>query len=730
MTLRKQLTVIAQRVFVFLLHPEIKESLLFFFLTILSAAWTRWLSANVGDFSPLWPPAGLMLAAVMLKPKLIPAVALGLFVWAFAIEGLSTTRSMLSLLTFVGAITYGLILRARHIPCLSNFSTVKDLLSHVRGIVLFAALPSAMIGSLLHANQLSEGSFLDLFAVYFIAETAGVALFAPTLSAMLSGQLSRLAFQDSQARNNILLAVCIAAMPAAAHLLGQPVYAQGLYMLIFPLICWIAVQNKNSILQVVMLIITVIHMTFESKGVGSLGQTASIFGLIERVIWLLAAFLMGNTLLAYSSERQFAFDELKRKAIQDENTQWFNQHGLEQFIDQHKTQSFNILITQVCRRDMLVSSFSFIEHRALERALTANLAHLHDWSFKARISDLTYCFLTPSDTAIPLDEETFQTRRLEGMDITIRLAWCCIPLNTTDPSASLQESYTGLQTALAKPINRVIRRAHPHESLSLSQSHFMHFQKVVAALEAGHLRLWGQPIQPVGDTRPSIELLARIQSPNGDIINPGVFLNILNVFDELELLDRAVLSAAVVKNGPLQHLAKTFGRININLSGSTICDVTFVDWLEHIWPAALPRENVCLEITESELIRNLDIAQETCKRLRQSGFQLAIDDFGSGLASFEYLEHFPADLIKIDGMFIKDITDNTTHQEMTASTITVTKTLGAQTCAEFVSDQASVELLAKMGIDYLQGFYLAKPEPVENFYSGYEIVSTTKPKAG
>lgn len=729
MTAHKQTAFTTNQLQSFLKKQSVREGILFFLLTLATAAWTRWLSADIGNFSPLWPPAGLMIAAVLHRLSLTLPIAAGVFFWVVLIEGHPLTYGLFSMLTFSGALIYGLVMRTRDGGSLAEVSAVKDLYLQLRDLLLYAAIPAALVGSHLHADQLQDAAYIDLFAVYLISETAGILLFAPAACAYLAGNFSRRFWIAPAVRNKLYFIVTITLLPLMAHWLDQPEYAQGLFLLVFPMLCWIAVQNENLLLVASMLLITLVHLTLEASGVGVTGNTATVFSLVERVIWLLAAFVMSNTLLAYSCERQFAFDEIKRQAIQDDNTGWRNQRGLEEFIEVNKDQSLNILITQVCRRDMLIGSFSLTEHRALEQALTEKLSQLKPWLFKARLSDLTYCFLTPANMTIPLEEEKFQTLFLEKMDITLRMAWCCVPLNTQNHGDSLLESYTGLQRALAKPISRVTRRAQANESLCQTQSPFVHFQKVVSALEAGRLCLWGQPIHPVANTMPSIELLARIKSPEGDIINPGVFLNVLNLFDELELLDRAVLVAAVAENGPLHQLPKYFGRININLSGSTLCDITFVDWLERIWPANLARDNICLEITESELIRNLEIAQETAGRLRAIGFQMAIDDFGSGLASFEYLEHFPADLVKIDGMFIKDITQNKVHQAMAASTVAVTKSIGAQSCAEFVGDEASVALLSDMGIDYLQGFYLAKPQPVESFYDGYSLAQPSPHQA-
>jgi EAL domain-containing protein (putative c-di-GMP-specific phosphodiesterase class I) len=134
---------------------------------------------------------------------------------------------------------------------------------------------------------------------------------------------------------------------------------------------------------------------------------------------------------------------------------------------------------------------------------------------------------------------------------------------------------------------------------------------------------------------------------------------------------------------------------------------------EEIAQSGLPASCLCFEITESAAVSNLDKAQGFIDRLRANGCGISLDDFGAGLSSFAYLKNFNVDMLKIDGSFIVDITANRISESMVAAITQVAKVMKLQTVAEFVQDEASRDLLAKMGVDFAQGHLFGKPKTFE-----------------
>ena len=122
---------------------------------------------------------------------------------------------------------------------------------------------------------------------------------------------------------------------------------------------------------------------------------------------------------------------------------------------------------------------------------------------------------------------------------------------------------------------------------------------------------------------------------------------------------------------------------------------------------------LCIEITETAAIVNIDRAKRFAHELAQLGCEFALDDFGAGFASFYYLKHLSFDYLKIDGEFVKDLLTSRTNQLVVKAVVDIARGLGRRTIAEFVEDAETLELLRLMGVDYAQGYYLAKPGPLE-----------------
>jgi EAL domain-containing protein (putative c-di-GMP-specific phosphodiesterase class I) len=127
----------------------------------------------------------------------------------------------------------------------------------------------------------------------------------------------------------------------------------------------------------------------------------------------------------------------------------------------------------------------------------------------------------------------------------------------------------------------------------------------------------------------------------------------------------------------------------------------------------LPPKALCFEITESAAVSNLDKAQSFIDALRERGCSIALDDFGAGLSSFAYLKNFQVDSLKIDGSFIRDITENRISESMVAAITQVAKVMELETVAEYVECEATCKLIAELGVDFAQGHAVGMPAPLD-----------------
>jgi diguanylate cyclase (GGDEF)-like protein/PAS domain S-box-containing protein len=233
------------------------------------------------------------------------------------------------------------------------------------------------------------------------------------------------------------------------------------------------------------------------------------------------------------------------------------------------------------------------------------------------------------------------------------------------------------------------------------------------ALDEDRFELYAQPIVPIHSGGiPRYELLLRLRDDNGGLLVPGAFLYNAERFDLIGGIDRWVLQRAV-RILHDHHLAGNEISLTVNLSGKTMNDLSIAEDLEAMLAAhPVPPGNLIVEVTETAAIVNINRAGGLARDLRALGCDFALDDFGSGFASFYYLKHLDFDYLKIDGEFIAKLVDTPADQLVVRAVVDIARGLGTRTIAEFVSDDRTVELLREMGVDYGQGYHLGRPAPL------------------
>ncbi len=239
------------------------------------------------------------------------------------------------------------------------------------------------------------------------------------------------------------------------------------------------------------------------------------------------------------------------------------------------------------------------------------------------------------------------------------------------------------------------------------------------ALDDGLFELFFQRIVALSatDTTDGLhyEVLIRLRDEDGQLIAPGAFLPAAERFHLASRIDRWVLSASIdwLSSNPehVRHLALC----TINVSGQSLAEDAFLDFvIERIASAGVPAGKLGFEITETAAIANLSKATRFIRKLSELGCRFALDDFGSGLSSFGYLKHLPVDILKIDGIFVRDIATNPIDAAMVRSINEIGHLLRKQTVAEFVNSDAVIERLRDIGVDYIQGYAVHRPRPLSD----------------
>ena len=214
----------------------------------------------------------------------------------------------------------------------------------------------------------------------------------------------------------------------------------------------------------------------------------------------------------------------------------------------------------------------------------------------------------------------------------------------------------------------------------------------------------------------------RMEDKRGRIVLPGEFLPAAERYNLAVKLDAWIFRKTLswVMSNP-EHI-EGGSQFFVNLSGDSLGDESFHKTLLHsLKKTGLPPRLFCFEITETAAIANISSARAFIDRARSEGCQFALDDFGSGLSSFAYLKNLPVDYIKIDGIFIRDVDRNPVSAAMVKSINEIGHVMGKKVIAEHVENKESLACLKSMGIDYAQGYALAKPRPIAELGSGKSV---------
>ncbi|PPD31833.1 MAG: sensor domain-containing diguanylate cyclase [Methylomonas sp.] len=291
------------------------------------------------------------------------------------------------------------------------------------------------------------------------------------------------------------------------------------------------------------------------------------------------------------------------------------------------------------------------------------------------------------------------------------------PINRTSGNAVdiLKEADAACYAAKERGRNRIHVFSSTDEELAERQGEMQWVEKIRLGIEENRFQLYGQLIVPNSHIEEGLhfETLLRYRDEQGNIIPPGAFLPAAERYNIAPALDRWVISNL------FEYLSTTPGFIerlelcSVNLSGLSLSDETMLDFISKQFRKwQIPTYKICFEITETAAISNLSYAKQFIDSLRRKGCLFSLDDFGSGLSSFAYLKNLPVDFLKIDGLFVKDILEDKIDWTMVKAINEVGHVMNKKTIAEFVENQNIFELLKTLGVNYAQGYGIAKPIPL------------------
>jgi diguanylate cyclase (GGDEF)-like protein/PAS domain S-box-containing protein len=339
----------------------------------------------------------------------------------------------------------------------------------------------------------------------------------------------------------------------------------------------------------------------------------------------------------------------------------------------------------------------------------------------------------------PLDNAQAIAEEVRGMVLDYRFNWngktfdvgvsvgvTAIDAEAGDAAAVMSNADSACYAAKEAGRNRVYVYRSDDKELAQRRGDMARVSRIRSAIEEQRLVLHAQPIFTMDGTPSACEVLIRMLDEQGQLIGPGNFLPAAERYGLIEQLDRWVFEQVT------RWLCDEVGAMpgldycSVNVSPVSLGEPEFVRYI-HKLMSANPRaaSRLCIEITETSAISSLHKTCEFMESLAGLGVRFALDDFGTGMSSLSFLKQLPVDMVKIDGAFVRDMMSDPVDQGMVRAINEIAQLTNKRTIAEFVEDQASLDRLAELGVDYAQGFHLGRPLPLQQLLSD-QIFSSSR----
>ena len=230
--------------------------------------------------------------------------------------------------------------------------------------------------------------------------------------------------------------------------------------------------------------------------------------------------------------------------------------------------------------------------------------------------------------------------------------------------------------------------------------------KIREALDENRMVLYAQPIVPLGNGEPSVELLIRMIGRAGEVISPASFLGVAERYGLITEIDRWVIGQGL-------HFAGTGQRVGINVSAESMATPDLLEYIKsEIAKSGADPADLVFEITETALMADIEMGHAFARGIVELGSSVALDDFGTGYGTFTHVKKLPVKYLKIDIEFVRDLISSQANQHVVKAIVNLATGFGCQTIAEGVEDRETLELLKEFGVDFVQGYYLGRPASI------------------
>ncbi|HEY0856893.1 MAG TPA: EAL domain-containing protein [Albitalea sp.] len=321
---------------------------------------------------------------------------------------------------------------------------------------------------------------------------------------------------------------------------------------------------------------------------------------------------------------------------------------------------------------------------------------------------------------------TWESRRFH---VGASIGLVCFSAGEFDRAGVLRAADSACYVAKEKGRNR-IHAFHVNDADLVRRAGEMDWvSRLHHALAEDRFVLYAQPIvglqRRVDDTS-RFEILLRLLDEDGRLVPPMAFIPAAERYNLMVEIDRWVIRHALAEHRRHRQTQGSAVHYSINLSGASLTQEGLGDFIdEQLALQQTPRGEICFEVTETVAVANLEAAIDFLGRLRETGCEVALDDFGAGMSSFNYLKRLPLDYLKIDGGLVQRVGDDAVHRAMVEAIHKIGHLMSLRTVAEFVEDDAILGALRGVGVDFVQGYGIARPGPLVTHFEARSLPADT-----
>jgi EAL domain-containing protein (putative c-di-GMP-specific phosphodiesterase class I)/GGDEF domain-containing protein len=723
---------------------------------------SRLLGYQSSDVSLFWPSTSIALVLCLRRGwnTLLGSVG-GLAIWSL-LSGYGFSSSLL--LAFGACLTtsLGTLVLERLSRQSADIGVTKSLgILMVTGIFIVSPIAATVGSFLMQTHELAVASRLEFWAGYWMVEAVSVVMFVPALMYNVTPVQSRRHLYACRQetlflRRSDVLSVVAALFAACVTLLvsvgGNTTLTHLLLAVMIPLSFLISLTTSLRGSSVVMMIGAVTVLTVHAKLTGKQLSLETQAETLRTVLVVFESLLVSHFAWSFFNEREQQSVKLRRIANEHEISGLPNRRAVIKVLDEMQLVGGKATLIEIQLRDLFrwtdVAGHEaigkieqdigeklrdIVDAGATATTRTRKLGHIGAGRF--------FIVLAGQVSDGEIDswlKKVFEQSQFTVANLSIRVRYTLgvidIPdlsnaalIETLNQQKSLSEH---LMNATALATQEAISAGLAMQRSAFSQEYAEERRKDIEKIEIikksvaeGRIRLLAQPIVSTAVSTQvqrkglHYEILSRMLDDNGVEQSPAWFLPVITRARLSKEFDRAVFKKTLDYLASDPALLSASAKCSINVTGYSLSDPTFANFvLETLRTTGVPARIIVVEVTETDAISDFELAQNQLSTLASVGIRCAVDDFGVGLATFDYLKKLRPHWIKIDGSFVKSIGQEDADpldMEIIIAAVKAAKAIGAKTVAEHVETTEQIDVLTLLGVDYLQGWALGKPMRIE-----------------